>query len=160
MVGSVSFQDIMDAAKERRERIYEYMIQDPPMTVRRIREVEGINDRTARNIIHEIEAEKGIEYKGIGTRDPRDTMPFGLTPSTLRLRQKLGDLVYLLTERGRESDRLGRHRVGPKIGLNSREQIRAEQRPFNHDWTLSQIERLARELNRDPVEMMLSCLTS
>jgi len=160
MVGSVPFQDIMDAAKERRERIHGYMTQEPPLTVRRIRDVEGITDRTARNIIKEIEADKGITYQGLGTKDPRETMPFGLTPATLRLRQKLGDLVYLLTERGRESDRLGRHRVGPKIGLNGREQIRAEQRPFNHDWTLSQIERLAREHNRDPVEMLLSCLTS
>lgn len=160
MSGPLPQQDIIQAARERRDRIFGYMTQNPPMTVRTIREIEGINDRTARNIIKEIEAERGVTYEGLGTRDPRDTMPYGLTPSTLRLRQRLGDLVYLLTERGRESDKLGRHRVGPRIGLNNREQIRAEQRPFNHDWKLSQIERLARELNRDPVEMLLSCLTS
>jgi hypothetical protein len=83
-----------------------------------------------------------------------------MTSATARLRQKLGDNVYLLRERGKDSSHFGRNEVAPRIGLNNRQQKRAEERPFTHDWTISQIERLARELGRDPMEFILSCLTT
>jgi len=152
--------DLMQAALERRERIYGYMTQDPPLSINRIKEMEGISDRTVRMIIAEMESERGVKYNGMNTRDRPDELPFGLTNATHRLRQKLGDHVYLLNQRGDNSERIGRSRSAFRIGLNNRQQIRAESRPFNHDWKLSQIERLARELNRDPMEFLLSCLTS
>ena len=155
----ISRADITKAALARRERIKEYMTADPPVSLKRIRLMEGLTDRSIRQLVKEIEAELGIDYFGMHIRDEIDGLPYGLTSATLRLRQKLGDHIYLLNQRGSESKRIGRHSVAPRIGLNNREQIRAEQRPFNHDWTLSQIERLARELNRDPVEFLLSCLT-
>ena len=36
---------------------------------------------------------------------------------------------------------MSREKIGEITGLNKRESFRAERRPFNHDWTLSQIER-------------------
>jgi hypothetical protein len=158
--GRMPQEDIMRSAQERRDRILGYMTQDPPMPVARIRDVEGITDRTARMLIARVQEETGVQYNGLNTRDPPGSMPFGLTTASLRLRQKLGDYVYLLNQRGDKSEKIGRNRAAFRMGLNNREQIRAEQRPFNHDWKLSQIERLARELNRDPMEFLLSCLTS
>jgi len=155
----VSREEIMQAAAERRERIRGYMTQDPPLSVKQIVELEGMTDRSCRILIREIDKEFSIGYMAMKLRPDMSATPFGLTPSTLRLRQKLGDHLYMLVERGTEGNKIGRNSVAPRVGLNGREQLRAEQRPFNHDWRLSQIERLARELNRDPREFLLSCLT-
>ena len=40
------------------------------------------------------------------------------------------------------------------VGLNSHDLKYAKQRPFNHDWTLSQIERLADSLGLDPKQLL------
>jgi len=153
-------QDRVEAAQERRERVRGYMFGDKPLSVKKICQVEGLTDRAARVIMKELEAEVGESYFSLHVREPTDDMPYGLSNATMRLRQRLGDQLYLLLQRGTESERIGRYRAAARIGLNNREQIRAEQRPFCHDWSLSQIERLAREHNRDPVEFLLSCLTS
>ena len=159
MTDRVPRADIMAAASERRERIAGYITQDPPVPLRTIMQLEGITYYSARMLINEIAKEKGINYMGLKLRPDRTEMPHGLTPATLRLRQKLGDALYLLKERGVDSNKIPRNSIAPRVGLNMREQLKAEQRPFNHDWSLSQIERLARELNRDPREFLLSCLT-
>ena len=145
-------------AARRRERILGYIRQEPPMPLATILEVEGMTNRSVRTIIKELEVEHGIDYLSQRLRKPREAMPHGLTPATLTLRQRLGDQLYLLRERGQNSEAQGRYTVAPQLGMNNREQIRAEQRPFNHDWKLSQIERLARELGRDPRELIMSCL--
>lgn len=160
MPSSVSKQMIQDGAQRRRERILGYIQQDPPVPISAILEMEGLSNRSARVIIKELQAEHGIDYLSHRLRKAKDAMPFGLSPATLRLRQKLGDNLYLLRERGNNSEVQGRNSVAPQLGMNNREQIRAEQRPFNHDWKLSQIERLARELGRDPRELLLACLTN
>lgn len=154
-----SMSAISQEALRRRERILGYVRQDPPMPLASIMEVEGITNRSARNIIKELEQQHGIDYLSQRLRKARDAMPHGLTPATLPLRQRLGDQLYLLRQRGQNSEAQGRNAVGPQLGMNYREQIRAEARPFNHDWKLSQIERLARELGRDPRELLMSCLT-
>ena len=67
---------------------------------------------------------------------PRMSRPYGLTENTDALRAKLGAIVSNMSEKG-----LTREQIGEITGLNLRESYRAERRPFNHDWTLSQIER-------------------
>jgi hypothetical protein len=155
---AISRSAITQEALRRRERILGYIRQDPPMPMAAILEVEGMTNRSARTIIKELEEEHGIDYLSQRLRNPREALPFGLTPATLTFRQRLGDQLYLLRERGQNSQAQGRYAVAPQIGMNNREQLRAEQRPFNHDWKLSQIERLARELGRDPRELIMSCL--
>jgi hypothetical protein len=155
----VTKAEINRAAQARRDRIQGYMTQEPPMPFLVICQIEGLEPRGARSLIKDIEKELGIEYGGLGLRMPTDLMPYGLTSSTQRLRQRLGDNLYLLLERGNDSGNVARNDISHRVGLNIREQIKAQQRPFNFDWKLSQIERLARELNRDPMEFFLSCLT-
>lgn len=67
---------------------------------------------------------------------PRLSIPYGLTGATIAIRARLGGIIAKMTEDG-----LSRAEIGELTGLNARESHRAEQRPFNHDWTLSQIER-------------------
>jgi hypothetical protein len=122
--------------------------------------MEGMHERACRAIVKEVEAESGLNYMNEASKAPRDAMPYGLTTSTARLRQKLGDNLYALRERGNDSSHFGRNQVAPRVGLNNRQQLKAESRPFAHDWKLSEIERLAREHGRDPVEFLLSCLTT
>lgn len=154
-----SAQTVSDDARQRRERLLGYITQDPPIPLPSIIEMEGTTNRYTRVLIKELEAEHGIDYLSQKFRKPKDAIPFGLSPATLRLRQYLGDQLFLLRQRGHNSEAQGRNNVAPQLGMNTREQSRAEQRPFNHDWKLSQIERLARELGRDPRELLMSCLT-
>ncbi len=156
----LSLKEIAEQAAERKERLFGYMTHQPPYSMTRIAAMEGMNIRSVRMILKELERERGVEYFTMMVRTPKDQIPFGLTNATLSMRQKLGDHLFMLRERGVNSEPLGRNAVSPVIGVNVREQIKAEQRPFNHDWKLSQIERLARQLGRDPREFMLSCLTT
>ena len=67
---------------------------------------------------------------------PRLEAPFGLTQDTDSLRARLGAIIATMTENG-----LSREEIGELTGLNKRESHRAERRPFDHDWKLSQVER-------------------
>lgn len=159
-MGSQKQEEISRAAKERRERILQYITANPPRPLAAIKIAEGMADRSLRLVIKELEQEHGIEYLGKHSRRGKNTDIPGLTNATTRFRQKLGDQLYLLRERGNDSNQYIRNAIAPQVGLNAQQQIRAEQKPFNHDWTLSQIERLAVQHGRDPVEFMLWCLTS
>ena len=160
-MGQQTREEIQEEAAARKVRILSFMTQDPPVPYENIRLMEGMHDRACRQLIKKIEAEEGIVYLGTpASKKPKDALPHGLTGATARLRGKLGDHLYQLRNRGNNHDNFGRNQVAPLIGLNNRQQTRAEQRPFAHDWTLSQIERLARELGRDPVEFLTSCLTT
>lgn len=159
MPGRVAISAITEEARRRRERILGHIRQDPPVPLGTIMQMEGLTNRSLRTIIKELEDEHGIDYLSQNLRVARDAMPYGLTPATLTLRQRLGDQLYLLRERGQNSEVQGRNSVAPQLGMNTRQQLKAEQRPFNHDWTLSQIERLAQQLGRDPRELLISCLT-
>lgn len=160
-MGQITRDNILDEAAARKERIRVMMTQDPPVPYQQIRLAEGMHDRACRGLIKEIEAELGIRYLGtpLSKGDTKD-LPFGLTSATSRLRGRLADYLYQLRERGNNHDKFARNQVAPKIGLNARQQLRAEQAPFSHDWTLSQIERLAVELGEDPREFLLRCLTT
>lgn len=159
-MGHLTKEEIQSEALARRERIFQFMTQDPPVPLSIICQMEGMAERACRLMVKEIEAEHGLDYMNKWSRAPKDATPFGLTDATRRLRQKLGDNLYSLRQRGNDSSHFGRNQVAPRIGLNSRAQFRAETRPFNYDWKLSEIERLAREQGRDPVEFLLSCLTT
>ncbi len=146
----------MDEAVARRERIKAMMEESPPPSLRRICEREGMGIKVVRDIINDMGA-FGRAYMDKNIRATSDEMPFGLTPATAHLRRKLGDLVYLVRERG---DHKGPNSLAPRIGLGYQAQRRASEAPFNHDWKLSEIERLAQELGRDPRELIMSCLNA
>lgn len=155
MLKNVTKGDMMREAVTRRERISAMLDESPPPSLKRIAEREGMKDKAVRDIIEGMGA-KGQHYMALGIRSPVGEIPYGLTPSTANLRRKLGDLVFLIRERG---DHKGPNSLAPRLGLNFQQQRRAETAPFNHDWKLSEIERLSQELGRDPREVLMSCLT-
>jgi hypothetical protein len=159
MTGTTREETRLEAAS-RRNRILNYLQQDPPVPLTNIAAMEGMAERACRAIIKEIEAESGFEYRGAGTRRDNAELPFGLSSSTHRLRSHLAGELYSFREKGNRGKPFTRNQLAPLIGLNTRQQIRAENKPFTHDWTLSEIERLARELGRDPLEFLLTCLTT
>lgn len=63
--------------------------------------------------------------------------PFGLSQKSAPFRAFLADLLIDMSEKG-----LTRQQIANITGLNRHESCRAERRPFLHDWTLSQIERI------------------
>lgn len=155
-------EQIQEEAQARKDRIREMITRDPaPVAYKTILAMEGMNDRALRGIIWDLEAELGIKYLDTpASKGVKGELPYGLTSATAQLRGKLADSVYQLRMRGKDHGEAGRNELAPRIGLNARQQKRAEERPFAHDWSLSQIERLARELGRDPREFLLSCLTT
>jgi hypothetical protein len=160
-MGQLTREDIQEEARARKERILSFITQDPPVPYNQIRLMEGMHDRACRQLIKEIEDEHGLDYLGTpASKTPKDALPYGLTSSTAHFRGRLGDHLYQLRHRGNNHDNFGRNQVAPRVGLNARQQLKAEERPFAHDWTLSQIERLARELGENPVDFMIKCLTT
>lgn len=160
-MGQITRDDIQEEAVRRRERILTFITQDPPVPYNQVMLMEGMHDRACRQIIKELETEHGFKYLGTpGSKTPKDALPYGLTTATTHLRGRLGDHVYQLRQRGNNHDNFGRNEVAPRVGLNARQQQKAENRPFNYDWSLSQIERLARELGENPIDFLLKCITT
>jgi len=124
-------------AAERKARVWEYMNHTPPLPIREIAAREGATVRYVRHLVKKLEQENGVYYSGWGLsyKPP-------LSEESYHLRSRLADQLYNLLEREG-----GRADVARLVGLNTREQLRAINRPFAHDWTLSQIERLGQALD-------------
>lgn len=81
--------------------------------------------------------------KGYSPNDRLET-PFGLTSSSISFRMWLANILIDMSDSG-----LSRQQISNITGLNKHESHRAERRPFNHDWTISQIERTLEWRNND-----------
>lgn len=62
---------------------------------------------------------------------------YGLTDASAPLRAFLADILYDMSMSG-----LSRKQIAEITGLNRNESFKAEKRPFNHDYKISQIERI------------------
>lgn len=132
----MTFDEYQDYAAERKSRVWEYMKQTPPLAIREIAAREGFTERYVRHQIKKLEQESGVIFGGWGLK-----YKAALSASSYRVRAQLAEQLYVLRERiGHPA------KVATLVGLNPREQLRATNRPFAHDWTLSQIERLAQVL--------------
>lgn len=158
---SMSREEIAEFSQRRKERILTYITQDPPVPMVNIMAMEGITEKLLRDTIYDLQKDHGIKYTGTAASRAGITAVYGLSDDTLRLRAKLADNLYAATDPDTGQLGLkGRLEACPILGMNHREQIRAESKPFNHDWTLSQIERLARALGKNPRDLLLECLTT
>jgi len=136
---------------ERDNRLAEFMRQQRPIAA--IAELEGLEADYCRKRCRVVAAERGIVYKPPRPRpeDKAENM-YGLSDESKAFRVGLGEILY----KHRES---GQHQldVARDIGLIQAAQVRATQRPFNHNWTISQIERLAVAVGRPFKEVLLEC---
>jgi hypothetical protein len=121
------------ASQSSYDDIQDYIKQG--LNVRSIAARIGMNELAARRIIYALSP----GYRGT----VNDDTPYGMDTESLAQRIKLGSLLYDL----RESLKGDRVQVARLTGLNRNEQIAAEQRPFEHDWSISQIQRLAKAIS-------------
>lgn len=156
----MTLKERIDHAKIREGRILKFITQDPPMPLANIVMVEGISTGSARKIIKKLSKEHGISYIGTAASRNDGGTPVGLTETTNRFRSSLANELWRVTNNHNEFGFKARVQAASALGLHPREQIAAEVTPFNHDWKLSQIERLARQLGEDPREFLLKCLTT
>jgi hypothetical protein len=119
--------------QERRERFIGYI--NDGLSVRSIAQREGFEEDYVKKLRHQIAAQEGLTInEGIS-----DAVPFGFTKSGDRFRARMGDLVHeMLNKRGRHPMELARD-----FGLTQTQQRTAAETPFHHNWTMSQLERLA-----------------
>jgi len=117
------------------------------LTPKSIAERAGMNELAARRLINELVKVHGLSYVPSIT----DDTPFGMDQETIHLRIKLGNLIYDLRQ-ANDGDRV---KVARLTGLNRTEQIRAEQRPYNHNYTIAQIQRIAK-VTDTPISELLN----
>ena len=132
---------------ERDERIVTFMRQQRSIAV--IAELEGLEPEYCRKACRRLAVDHDIDYKPTS-----ESSPAGLTDASRRFRSGMGDMLY----RYREVP--GRHQleVSRETGLTQAQQVRATQRPNDHDWTLGQLERFAGASGQDFTHMMLRAL--
>lgn len=141
---SYTLEERRQIAAQRKQRVRGYLTQSRPPSFKEIQAREGVSPQTLRPLINQLEEELGLSY--FGTDSARGPGSFGLTDASRALRARLADALHSLG-----SDRA---EVAALTGLNRHEQIRAINRPFRHDWTVSQIERLATATGRSMLEML------
>jgi DNA-binding XRE family transcriptional regulator len=149
-------QQVLEDAKQRRNRILTLITQVPPVDLVTIGEMEGMHDSAVRKTVVELCKEHNLNYMKCGSRRDRRMMPFGITQGSARFRSKLADALYRL----RKEQTLTVVDMATTVGLNAQRLRAAESRPYNHDWKLSEIERLATALGRETREFLLECLTT
>lgn len=125
----------------RDERIITYLLNGS--TSRHIAVLEGLDEDRCRKLCRALVEEHELVLPAPPQRgSPAPvTLPVGVTDASRGLRNRLGDELYGLVEflQGR---RLRLAEVGVLTGLPPSAQKRASTRPYAHDWTLGQIERL------------------
>lgn len=145
---------------ERRERILKFVTSAEPVAFRNIMRIEGVSDSFLRKLITELEAEHGFKYFGTSASRVGDQPPVGLTEATFRFRSRLANELYKVAENPGKYGMANRAELASKIGMNSRTQNRAMNNPYDHDWTVSQIERLARLMGEEPWVFLQKCLST
>ena len=133
---------------EREERLRQFIIEQRPISA--IAKLESLDLPYARVLVRRMVKDEGLEYNPPKiTRQGKEPI-VGLTEDTRKVRAKLGDYLAAL---GRD------HRsIALNIGILFRSQQYARDRPFNYDWTLSNIERLARASDIPFKRLMLEAL--
>src|ERR1041384_6639929 len=105
-----------------------------------------MNELAARRLVNDLVIKHDLSY----VPSVADDTPYGMDNESIRLRSHLGGLLYdLRTALG--GDRTAVARV---TGLNRTEQIRAEQRPYNHGWSIQQMQRLAKACDMTFMELI------
>lgn len=129
-------EELKDLTQRRTLRILGYVAQPHPLCLSEIAAREGMTLCKVRKVIVELERDHGFRY--LGTPAARGVANNDLAGLARPLRSRLADLLHKLTMQYES-----RELLAPVLGMNPREQLRAISKPYRHDWTLSQIERLA-----------------
>ena|SRR3990167_538332 len=146
--------EVAQAYTERDARVSKFLRENLP--VKHIASLEGMDYDNCRLYCNRLAADQGIDYKP-NTSETAPVFAPGLNPTNRQFRAGIADVLYQLRHPNTR-DRTSDVELGRLTGIPPRAQSRAIQRPFNHDWTLSQMTRLAESSELDFTKMMLRCL--
>ena len=112
--------------------------------------LEVINHDYAYKLLMRVSKKFDLNYRPQRVANTAQAVVPGLTDASQAVRARLGDYFYTLKGSPAELARL--------TGVPSRAQVTARDRPFNYDWSLSQMERLAEASGTDFRTLMLQAL--
>lgn len=132
---------------ERDERIITFMRQNRPIEA--IAKIEGLAADYCRKATRRLATEHSIDYS-----PAKEAAPSLLGEATRRFRNNLANVLYIFRNKP------GQHplAVAKTTGLTQAQQILAEERGGQHDYALSELERLAAATEQDFTRMMIIAL--
>lgn len=110
----------------------------------------GLHQDYCTDLINNLVRKHGLTYKPTKV-DPRGFPP-GITDESRRFRAKLGDMLYSVRQNVHHVE------IGISTGLCNKAQAQASELPFNYDWRLGQLQRLAVTVGVPFKDMMLKAL--
>lgn len=131
---------------EREERLIEFIKRGHAAS--EVAEFIGVDRDYAYKLMSRTAKKHGLEFHA--RRVTGNRLTYGLTDESRPLRARLGDHLYKLNLNPTDTARV--------VGVTAKAQKQARDRPFNHDWTLSQIERLSRECGLTFREVIISAI--
>ena len=136
------------ARLEREERLVQFITEGRSVSV--VAVLEGLEHDYAYKLLMKVAKDKGLVYQARRTHNPGAMPVVGLTTASQPLRARLGDHLYKLQGKPPE--------IARATGVSVKGQRYARDRPFNYDWSLSQIERLAEASGMSFRALMLAAL--
>lgn len=130
---------------EREERLLTFIQQG--RAVRSVAALEGIDHDYAWQLMKKVAEKHGLEFH---SKRSAEVEIHGLTEESMQLRARLADQLFHLQKSQSE--------IARAVGLKARAQSRARERPYQYDWTISEMERLARANGMSFRELMLKAL--
>jgi hypothetical protein len=134
--------------EEREQRFLQFIQRNDP--VRSVARMEGIDYDYALKLLRKVAKQHGLTYQPSRIRVGGKEEIVGITDESRPMRARLGDHLYHLNRRPTV--------VARQFGVTARRQKYAQDAPFNYDWSVSQIERLARDAGVDFKTFMLQLL--
>ncbi len=133
---------------EREGRLRQFIAENRPISA--IAKLECLEFNYAKLLVKAIVATEGFDYQPERISKSGSQEIVGLTEETRHLRGQLGNALARLKDDPRE--------VTLKTGVMFRSLKVARDKPNNFDWSLSQIERLARANDKTFRQLMLESL--
>lgn len=135
----------LEVREERNQRAIDMLKQGRPVPA--ICKILGMEKETGRRICNDLIEKHGIDYQPQSFEEK-------LPADTHLLRHNLSTALY----NHREINHWGL--ISMQTGLTNRQQHQAIDRPYTHDWSISQISRLANAQGEDFKVFMLKALLS
>lgn len=126
--------------EKREKRILGYIEQQ--LTAAEIARREGLQPDYAIRVRNQIAAKHGLTIKDRSNKS--SAMPYGLDDESRRFRNRLGDDLWGL---------LNLHKMAPmevarKVGIPRKLQSKAINKPFAYNWSLGEIQQMAKLYNK------------
>lgn len=133
---------------EREGRLRQFISENRPVAV--IAKLEALDFSYAKLLIRKLVKDEKLDYNPPKITKSGEQPIVGLTEDSERFRGRLADRLYALGDDHRA--------IALGTGIMLRSQKFARDRPFNYDWTVSNLERVARASNKGFRQFMLEAL--